>query len=565
MEQCKSICGSFCDSELNIKEISSSSSKFKNDNVYIESADFSIRIWGYILNKSELLEKYSCDNIESIFSIEREFHPLCKVLNGAYVAIVFDKKNKKLQIYNDLLSKHSLFYYYNKSSGQFVFSDSFFNVLKMVKEKELPYTIDALGVKMMVWQRMFYDDVTYIREIKFLRPFDYIVIENGEILIKRVPRENMLNNVTMEEAAGEIHKLFSKAVQLQYVKNQENGYPQITTMSGGMDSRSTFLYGLANGYTDQVGFCYGESSSKDFDYALQLAKKNDCQFFFHPIDHGYHLLERDEMCNANEAQAVYSGPSGAYDSLKFYDTDSWGIVHTGLGGGEIMGDMRVGDTLKGWEGFVESLKYKLGKGKKDRIWKSFVSSLRCTDGEVKRLETFFKDYENFNEFQSLCDMRRCLNSQKMGKYFAVEYVSPFLYEDFFCYMLRIPYKLTKGRQLYLYWQKKYNPKQFETPSTFQMGCRPGNKVGYYAKRFCKYTVNRMGYKTKYDMVPIEQWRAVNPKITEVEQQWFEEDMKTIQSEISLHQLLADVWQKKTVSRQNILTATWALNRILLKA
>lgn len=152
----------------------------------------------------------------------------------------------------------------------------------------------------------------------------------------------------------------------------------------------------------------------------------------------------------------------------------------------------------------------------------------------------------------------------MAQSFGIEYTSPFLYEDFFLYMLQIPYCLTKDRQLYLYWQKKYNPQQFATPSTFQMGCRPGNKAGYYAKRFYKYVVNKMGRKTKHDMVPIEQWMAINPKIGEAQKTWLTTDMACIDNKVdtSLSQLIHNVWASGSAPRPNILTATWALKKII---
>jgi len=535
--------------------------RFKDDVITYENDRVTIYSCGFFLNIKECMEANGCLNIEQmLLKLFDESKLVLTVLKGCYIVAILDKLTGRFYVYNDLLSKHSVFYHYDEKSKTLLLSDSFFEVVSMMKAQCLPYTIDQLGVKMMMWHRMFYDDVTYIREIKFLRPFDYLVVENEKLELKRIPREEMIGDISMEAAAGEMHKLFSKAVKLQYSKNQEYGYPQITTISGGMDSRSTFLYGLASGYTDQIGFCYGESSSKDFDCALQLTNKNNCQFFFHPIDNGNHLLERDEMCNANEAQAVYSGPSGTYDSLKFYNTSGWGIVHTGLGGGEILGDMRVDENPSGLDRVIEQLKYRLGKGKKDRTWESFVSSLRCTDEERKRLETFYKDYNDFNEFQSLCDMRRCLNSQKMGQAFGVEYVSPFLYEEFFCYMLRIPYSLTKGRQLYLYWQKKYNPRQFETPSTFQMGCRPRNKAGYYIKRIYKYAVNRMGRKTKWDMNPAEHWMVTNLIISQSQQEWFDDDMRGIRSDSYLYRILRDSWSDKSM-RDSILTVTWTLNKI----
>jgi len=536
--------------------------KFKEDQFSFESEEYIVKTCGYFLNMDECLSRYSCKTpIELVIKLVETGNQLPRILHGSYIVVLFIKKSKKLYIFNDLLSKHSIFYYHDKSTGNLLVSDSFFDTLQMVRNKNLPFTIDSLGVKMMLWHRMFYDNLTYIREIKFLRPFEYVIINNNKMTLETIPYPKMID-VSMDEAADEIHKLFTKAVQEQYQKNEKNNYPQITTLSGGMDSRSTFLYGLSNGYTNQMCYCVGESTSADFACAQPLAIKCDCDFYFHPIDKGKGLLKREEICSANEGQMSYLGVS-YIDIFHFYKTEQWGIIHTGLGGGEIMGDMRIDEHPSGKEKFIESLKYRFGKGKKDRSWGSFVNSLHCTEEDKKRIEAFKSDYADFNAFQSLNDMRRCLNVQKVAGSFGVEYVSPYLNEDFFYYMLQIPYTLTKDRKLYLYWQKKYNPGQFETPSTFQLGCRPENKVGYFAKRFYKYVMNRMGKKTGYDMIPIELWLKVNPKIKQAQDTWYETDMKKLEHLLdpSLSQLLKDVWNNGTASQQNILTATWTLSRI----
>ena len=96
---------------------------------------------------------------------------------------------------------------------------------------------------------------------------------------------------------------------------------------------------------------------------------------------------------------------------------------------------------------------------------------------------------------------------------------------------------------------------------FRWGVGQETKSVIIQKKIYQYAVNRMGYKTKYDMVPIEQWMAVNPRIAKAQQKWFEEDLKCIQNESSLYKLLTAAWQNNTASRQTILTATWALKRI----
>lgn len=549
---------------IDINFISSKGGKFSDDVLSYEDGNRQIYACGVFLNSEECIEKKSCyDFRELLLKLLCDKVPLSKVLHGSYLLIVYDKLKKRLVVYNDLLSKRSVFYRYDEASKRLFISDSFLEIVKMSKEKGLPCTIDELGVKMMLWHGIFYDDVTYVREIKFLRPFDYLEVYSGDFEVKRIEREPMLD-VTLDEAASECHQRFSNAVRLQYRKNEVNGFPQITTLSGGMDSRSTFLYGWANGYAKQTGFCYAESSSADYEIARTLAAKYGCSFYYHPIDNGAHLLERDEMCQANEGQMGYAGPTGTYDSLCFYDTDHWGIVHTGLGGGEIMGDMRVPDNPGRMERLVESLKYNMGKGKKNCTWESFVKSLQCTEDDLKRIESFKSDYVDFNEFQSLNDMRRCLNSQKMAQSFGVEYMSPYLYEDFFCYMLRIPYSLTKGRKLYIYWQQKYNPRQFDTPSTFQLGCRPGNKLGYYARRLYKYVINRMGRKMKYDMNPYEFWVTQNPLITKKQSELFAADLVHIKkySSTEWYRMINEAWKPNNDSCTNVLTASWALSKIL---
>ena len=73
----------------------------------------------------------------------------------------------------------------------------------------------------------------------------------------------------------------------------------------------------------------------------------------------------------------------------------------------------------------------------------------------------------------------------------------------------------------------------------------------------------MGRKTGYDMVPVESWLKVNPKIKQAQDEWFEMDMKKLTSKLdpSLTQLLTDVWNNGTASQQNILTATWTLSKV----
>lgn len=540
------------------------SGRFKEDSVSYESEDYQIATTGYFLNTAECLQKYHCnDLVELIITLCKNEIPISKVLYGGYIIVVYMKKTRKIQIFNDLLSKHSIYYSYEKESGQLFISDNFFEVVEMLKEKGLPYTIDELGVKMMLGHQIFYDDVTYVNEIKFLCPFKYITIVNNDFIIDDIQREEELD-ITMDEAAHSLHCLFKKAVMLQYEKNENNGYPQVTTVSGGMDSRSTFLYSLQCGYTSQKCYNYAETGSADFYIAEELTQKYNCGFYFHSLGKGNFLKDRDKLCVANEGQMSYAGTTGTMDCLTFFNTKEFAIIHTGLGGGEIMGDVCSSEHPNKREKLVNSLRYRLGKGKKDFGWSTFLTSLDCTEEECERIRTIQKKYRDFSEFQNLNDMRRCLNAQKIAFYCGCYYVSPFLYEDFFCYMLRIPYKLKRDRQLYLHWQKAYNPQQFETKSTFRLGVTSNNTMIYYAKRFGVYIINKFGGKSHYDMNPIEYWKKYDPTINSLQEELYSYDMRLIKNNTNevLYKYINDRWAQNLTARENILTATWALTRLI---
>ena len=535
--------------------------RFEEDVLSHDSESYKLVSIGYFLNTAECLRKYHCNNLaELIINLYQQEIPVSSVLNGAYIIVIFEKNTGKLQVFNDLLSKRSIYYSFDENTRQLFLSDHFFGTLSLLKANNQPYTIDELGVKMMIKHQVFYDNITYVNEIRFLRPFEYIMINGTECCIDEIQREDVLD-VTLDEAAQRMHGLFKKAVTLQYQKNEKNGYPQVATISGGMDSRSTFLYSLQCGFTSQKCYNYAESGSDDFHIAEELSRKYNCEFYYHSLGNGNFLKNRDKLCTANEAQMAYDGTTGTLDSLEFYNSRDFAIIHTGLGGGEIMGDICSSEQPTRKEELINSLRYKFGKGKSDYGWTDFFASLDCTEKEADRIRAFKEKYRDFNEFQNLNDMRRCLSSQKIALSFGCHYVSPFLYEEFFCYMLRIPYELKKGRQLYLYWQKKYNPMQFETKSTFMLGVT--NVYHYYIKRIWIYLLSRFGRKSRHEMNPLQYWKKTNPTIEANQKELYSNDMRLLESALSkdLYNYINDCWTNGRSAKENILTATWALAKL----
>lgn len=517
--------------DTNQFEVHLNTQKFGNDKTEFRDDERALFFQGYYIDK---LNDGSEDSIVPLLLslLANDPEELPKKVFGTYC--IFYHDNKGAYIINDLLSKHSLYYFHNNEIV--IFSDSFFGCLTLARKYNVSLTIDSLAIKMMNKHHIFYDDLTYVSEIKFLRPYEFIKINKNGVTVStvEVPQEN--SSMDTAYAAKKCHELFSRGTKKEYEKNAAGGFQQILTLSGGMDSRTTFLYGKSTGFGEQKCFCYAEPGSADFSIPVMIAGMEHCSYYYHSIQNGDFILKRDVLAEANEGQFNYAGTTGLYDSLAMYDRTQWGLIHTGLGGGEIMGDLCCADSELGWQ--------------------SFIKSLECDEKEQERIKAIKNKYRSFNEFANLNDIRRCLNSQKVAKYFDCEYCSPFLYEPFFEFLLTVPYEIKKDRRLYLSWINTYMPTKY--PSTFKLGAK--NDFTYFVKRVIHHFLVKSGGKTKYDMNPFQYWEKENPGLVEETQAIFEHDMKSISAkDVMMSKIFYHDWNNAgLLERTYILTATWAV-------
>lgn len=515
-----------------------SNEKFPEDCLEFETDSWSVKTQGYFLNEEKLLDAFDKNNInELLVHMLNEGICIPEVLFGTYCIYACRKEDNRVLIYNDLLSKKSVFY--GETDGGVYFSNSFFEAVALAKEHGGKLTPDSLGIKMLSHYNIFIDDLTYVREIRFLRPFEYILVENGRLQIRKADVPATAQNLEKATVIDQLDAYFSEGVQLQYEKNKKSGYRQVVTLSGGMDSRTTFLYGLRHGYNDTLCFTYAEAGSVDFLVPQYIADDTNQKFFYHSMTNGEFLKNPDAMSERIEGQMGYCGTTGLYDCLQALKTDDWGVVHTGLGGGEIMGD--------------------LCKPDQELAWGAFENSVPMNEEECERFLEIKAKYRNYNEFANLNDIRRCLASQKMASRHC-EYASPFLYEPFFKLMLAVPYEWKKGRQIYLEWLETKCPCDY--PSTFRLGAK--TKLGYFVKRVYHHIVVRLGGKTKYDMNPYQNWERENPGLLEHMEELFAQDMKALSGELD-EQYLAyfrQEWMHRNLRmKMLLLTASWALQRI----
>lgn len=515
--------------------------KFVEDCLDIQSGEWTIFTQGYFMNIEELKCKYEIGDIsELILKLVKEKKGfISTVLFGTYVLVAYNSISGEMLMTNDLLSKRSIFYCrYNNS---IYFSDSFSDLIKDLRKYNIPLSIDSLGVKMMSRYQYFFDDVTYVNEIKFLKPFTYIAAKNTAICINNIPYPREIQEADEDTILKEIDKQFTHADLLQFKKNEVYGYPQITTLSGGWDSRMTFWYGYKNGYDKQICYCYSQANSIDEQIARSIALQCDCQFYHHALNGGNYLLERDQMCMANEGQMVYGDTGGIYDCMHMFSTDRWGIVHSGIGGGEVMGDLYRADENKAWQ--------------------IFENTIGCDDSEKKRLARIIESYPSYNLFQNLNDIRHCLNAQKSSSPYC-HYNSPYLYEEFWIYMMSLPFDIKKNRYIYRKWfERACSLKQH---TTYHWGVRTASKFEHNLRRVWHKALVKVKGVSKYDMKPYFYWEKTNPRLMQILSQTYDTDLKQLNGKVSdeIIDTLSKDWKRFDLRmKMNVLTALWALRMI----
>lgn len=490
--------------------LSSGESIEPNDNFMVESDISTVGLSGIVLNTDSLSQDEIVNNITG--------GGTQKLYKGCYVMWYYDKKNKVIYIANDLLSKKSVYYY--AKDGLILVNTSLFDLCSDMRTYSIMPEINMAAVEYFCLENVFYGDVTYVKDTFFLTAYSYLVIDckRKELMVKQLPIPNMQkeSSLTFDDATKKLEMLFSEGCELQWEKNRVYGKDQIMTLSGGMDSRAMLLHLIRKEGADSIHtYTYAQSGSNDSRIARKLADKLHIANTFIPLDECEFAFKRDEIINANEGQMFYIGSTGAILMGKMVkEKHNPGIVHTGLGGGEILGDMCV------------------------------------AGGDEHDIE----DVATINQRRNLDDIRRCLNFQKTtSRCFAA--FSPFLYEDFFEYALTIPASMRMHRKLYIKWYKQYMHSNFPSVGSHSLVAKGINRVLIKLYKI-------IGKRNPADMNPIQYWYDTNSELRDYIDKTWTNDSAMLKEQGELLRLLEQFFEQNVVKKFAVLTVTGSVIRIL---
>lgn len=490
--------------------------KFPQDQIDFEDDAFRVVLEGYVLNHQSLLEMHPGLCLREIILAAYQSGGMAAALNllrGSFLLAIHDKQANTAYIANDMLSKKPLFYL---QSGEDVLVDgSFLSLVADAKAAGLPLTIDPVGVSEMIQRCSFLGSDTYVQEIRFLERFQYLRITPEGAKVESYEYQPALPYPNDEdELIDRIDHLFTEACAMAVQKNQEAGYRQVFTLSAGMDSRCAFLKSLPfceEETTQPLCLCYGAKGCMELKIAERLVRGRNCELLTREIDPSGFIRDREAILDRNEGMMYYAGTTGLRQMLGSVDTAACGLVITGLGGGEIMGDLgQFGEDM----------------GLYQQLFTPLIPDEAACHQRTDALASI-----PYNEYVCYQDIRTCQNFTYTTR-LDFETFSPFLYEDLFLLLVKAPQESKSFRRLYAKWYLKYIGDPTPT-SCFQGPVEVTRRTS--PKQLVKGVLRRLRrmlrIQGKWDMNPMELWVNVIPENRTYLEETLQADLAAIGSQL----------------------------------
>lgn len=465
--------------------------KFPGDQLYLNDEKYEIYLCGCVLNIDELLSKNNCKQLSTLICdlYAKHKRDILKILKGSYTLLVLEKQTQTIFVANDLLSKKSLYHYHDDKF--FAVSNSFFDLSKLLVKSGVTLENDPMAAAMMMSEGFLWDEVTWAKNIKYLRPFEYLYISGNGFSSGNFEYAFASSPISYGNAVDQFDLLFKNAVSLQFKKAEKENFTQLASLSAGMDTRSTVLYAHSLGYKSMDCFTYSQSGSVDDTVAKKIALDYSFNHVFYPLDDAQFLLQDNEAFLLNDGEQTYCGATGALSASKVLDGSKYGIIHTGLLGGELMGDVQLSCHKTPVIDDISKTDIAIALGQKE------------LEASYQKLLLHYSCYQHFALQKHL---RACQNFNKMTSH-KFESFSPFMDEEVYLFLASIPTEYKYERKLYVDWMNKYLPNDYIT--TYMYGKPRSNEFLRKAKYAVRIVSGKVFGKSKYDMNPFDYWSKTN--------------------------------------------------------
>lgn len=417
--------------------------KFLNDKVFKEDNDVLIIIDGVILNNKELYVKYNSNNNFDLIKKMYNEHGIkfVDMLRGNYYGIIYDYSNNKVFAFTNHLGNKPIYKYYNKSKDTFIISSDLYDLIKILKELKLPFSLDELGAYYMLTFGYMLMDTTLISEIKKINPGTILTYKNCELIEDTyffIENEDYLSD-SEDTIIKNMYELFSNSIDQSFRKDEEYGYKHISYLSGGLDSRMISMAAKELGYKDITTLTFSENYSRDEKIAREIASDMGFDNIFKSLNNGNFLKNISDSVDANFGQIIYSGAAHLLDATKSINLEPYGFLYNGN-----LADAMHGDYIEGKSHTTPSLM-------------NWAYSRRLIN-KVKFMEK--QIVEKYGNEERFAIYNRGINAIYNGSISMLDYTEtcePFTHNDIIKYCSRMEPKYKYKERLFLNMIQKYYP------------------------------------------------------------------------------------------------------------
>jgi hypothetical protein len=234
-----------------------------------------------------------------------------KKIDGEFLFILINKKNKTLELANDRYSSFSMFYFFK--DNKVVLSHAYIDILEKISRFG---TVHLKGDVLFeyLWFRRVFDDRTYDKYSRYLKPARVIRFYfNKEIESKYWNPQYVKNSNSLEANSNILRDLLINSLdkKLSDVSDKKVGL----FLSGGMDTRTVLsLFDKCSNNIHPHCFTIGYSESGEYRVAKMLTNNLGVKHNFIKLDKGFYDHSWNEKLNMtgglhNQFTILFSGYS----------------------------------------------------------------------------------------------------------------------------------------------------------------------------------------------------------------------------------------------------------------
>lgn len=510
----------------------STTDKFKNDKVLINSDDLLFIIDGVILNKKELINKSTINCWEEYILNEylKDKKTFFSQMKGSYWGVVVDKKSGEVLTYSDHIGSKQIFYS-TSEEALIICSNSYELTCYLKKHKTITPTLNEQAAYFILDFGYTIEDFTIVNEINRLIPGHYLIKEKKEEEIRSFYRITKKPKVISDKDAIEgIDRHFRKTIRAMFDKDKEYGYRHLVALSGGLDSRMTSYVAHEMGYTDQLNITFSQNDYLDEKIAKEIASDLKHEWMFKSLDNGVFLKNIDKTTELTGGNTNYFGISHGSSLLENLDFSRYGILHSGQFGNSIVGTF----------------------GEHDKLDKPFTLGDLASDSRSKKK---IKQYELKGDYQDLELFKmynHCMiagNNGLLPTQSKSESISPFYDLEFWEFCLSIPTEQRAFHRLYKMWinekypeAAKYIWEQTKAPLNSKLNVKIKG-VSYSSRQLWNFflqktvfkfrTDKKQGMGSKNHMNPLEYWFSTNSNLASFYQDYVSQYLHYLNTEPEL--------------------------------